>query len=39
MNPRLAHLLTRLYPQCWRERYGEELRRFFKVDEVACVRW
>lgn len=24
MNPRLAHLLTRLYPRCWRERYGEE---------------
>jgi hypothetical protein len=26
MNPALAHLLTRLYPRCWRERYGEEFR-------------
>ena len=24
MNPRLAHLLTRLYPRPWRERYGAE---------------
>jgi len=24
MNPRLARLLTRLYPPGWRERYGEE---------------
>jgi hypothetical protein len=24
MNRRLARLLTRLYPQAWRERYGEE---------------
>jgi hypothetical protein len=24
MNPRLAHLLTRLYPRAWRERYGAE---------------
>ena len=24
MNQRLAHLLTRLYPRPWRERYGEE---------------
>jgi hypothetical protein len=24
VNPRLAHLLTRLYPRAWRERYGEE---------------
>lgn len=24
MNPRLARLLTRLYPKAWRERYGEE---------------
>jgi hypothetical protein len=24
MNPRLARLLTRLYPAGWRERYGEE---------------
>jgi hypothetical protein len=24
MNPRLARLLTRLYPPVWRKRYGEE---------------
>ena len=24
MNPRLAHLLIRLYPRRWRERYGPE---------------
>jgi hypothetical protein len=24
MNPRLAHLLMRLYPRPWRERYGAE---------------
>jgi hypothetical protein len=24
MNPKLAHFLVRLYPQSWRERYGEE---------------
>jgi hypothetical protein len=24
MNPRLAHLLVRLYPRPWRERYGAE---------------
>jgi hypothetical protein len=26
MNSALARLLTRLYPRCWRERYGEEFR-------------
>jgi hypothetical protein len=24
MNPMAARLLTRLYPRCWRERYGDE---------------
>ena len=24
MNPKLAHLLVRLYPRSWRERYSEE---------------
>ncbi len=28
MNRRLAHLLTRLYPRRWRERYGEEFEEF-----------
>ena len=26
MNPRLAHLLVRLYPRPWRERYGVEFK-------------
>ncbi len=26
MSPALARLLTRLYPLCWRERYGEEFQ-------------
>jgi len=28
MSPTLAHLLTRLYPQAWRERYGAEFEVF-----------
>jgi hypothetical protein len=28
MNPRLARLLTRLYPRSWRERYGAEFEAF-----------
>jgi hypothetical protein len=31
MNPRLAHLLMRLYPRHWRERYGAEFEGFFKL--------
>jgi hypothetical protein len=30
MNPRLAHLLTRLYPLAWRERYGAEFEEFLQ---------
>jgi hypothetical protein len=30
MNPRLAHLLTRLYPRAWRERYAEEFAAFLQ---------
>jgi hypothetical protein len=30
MNSRLAHLLTRLYPRAWRERYGEEFEAFLQ---------
>lgn len=30
MNPRLAHLLTRLYPHAWRERYGSEFESFLE---------
>jgi hypothetical protein len=30
MNRRLAHLLVRLYPQDWRERYGVEFEEFLE---------
>ncbi len=30
MNPRLAHLLARLYPRLWRERYGKEFEAFLR---------
>ena len=33
MNPRLARLLTRLYPRRWRERYGAE---FEALLEMGC---
>ena len=31
MNPRLAHLLVRLYPRAWRERYGAELEELLQT--------
>lgn len=40
MNHRLAHLLTRMYPRRWRERYGEEFEDFLiegRGDLRACV--
>lgn len=30
MNRVVAHLLTRLYPRDWRERYGEEFEAFLQ---------
>jgi hypothetical protein len=30
MNRRFAHLLTRMYPRRWRERYGEEFEDFLR---------
>ncbi len=44
MNPRLARLLTRLYPPSWRERYGAEFEElletgrggFRTVANIAC---
>lgn len=44
MNPRLAHLLTRLYPRAWRERYGEEFEAFLQsgpgnLQAAANVVW
>jgi hypothetical protein len=32
MNPRLAHLLTRLYPRAWRERYGAEFEELLQTE-------
>jgi len=31
MNPKLAHLLTRLYPPAWRERYGDEFQAMLEL--------
>lgn len=32
MNPRLAHLLTHLYPRAWRERYGAEFEELLQTE-------
>jgi hypothetical protein len=32
MNPMLAHLLMRLYPRLWRERYGAEFEAFLQTN-------
>jgi len=44
MNPRLAHLLVRLYPRAWRERYGVEFTTLLQtgrggVSTSADVFW
>ena len=44
MNPRLAHLLTRLYPRPWRERYADEFETFLQngpggLQALANVVW
>jgi hypothetical protein len=44
MNPRLARLLVRLYPQAWRERYGLEFEALLEtgrggVTTMAKVVW
>jgi hypothetical protein len=31
MNPRLARMITRLYPPAWRERYGEEFEALLEL--------
>jgi hypothetical protein len=31
MNPRLARLITRLYPRAWRQRYGEEFEAMLEL--------
>jgi len=38
MNPALAHLLTRLYPRLWRERYGEEFEAFLQAGQSGDPR-
>jgi len=44
MNPRLARLLTRMYPRPWRERYGTEFEKLLETGRggfrtVANVVW
>lgn len=39
MNRRLAHLLTRLYPRRWRERYGEEFADFLLEGRADLKTW
>ena len=44
MNPRLAHLLTCLYPRAWRNRYGAEFEKFLHAGSadlrtLADVVW
>ena len=44
MNPRLAHLLARLYPRGWRDRYGAEFEAHLQTGPgglraVADVLW
>jgi hypothetical protein len=39
MNRRLAHLLTRMYPRRWRERYGEEFEDFLLTGRGDVKTW
>ena len=39
MNRRLAHLLTRMYPRRWRERYGEEFEDFLLDSRGDLRTW
>jgi hypothetical protein len=39
MNPRVAHLLTRMYPRRWRERYGEEFEDFLLEGRGDIKTW
>jgi hypothetical protein len=44
MNPKLAHLLVRLYPRPWRERYGAEFEALLQSGDgglraAANVAW
>jgi hypothetical protein len=44
MNPKLARLLTRMYPRLWRERYGAELEELLETGRgdfrtAANVAW
>ena len=39
MNRRLAHLVTRLYPRRWRERYGEEFEDFLLDGRADLRTW
>jgi hypothetical protein len=35
VNALLAHLLTRLYPRAWRERYGEEFNALLEAERAS----
>jgi hypothetical protein len=35
VNARMAHLLTRLYPRAWRERYGEEFSALLEEERIG----
>ena len=39
MNSRLAHLLMRLYPRRWRERYGEEFEALLESGRGDLRTW
>lgn len=39
MNRRLAHLVTRMYPRRWRERYGEEFEDFLLDSRGDLKTW
>ena len=39
MNPRLAHLLTHMFPRRWRERYGEEFEDFLQEGRADLKTW
>ncbi len=39
MNRKVAHMLTRLYPRRWRERYGEEFEDFLQDGRGDLRTW
>jgi hypothetical protein len=39
MNRKLAHLVTRMYPRSWRDRYGEEFEDFLLESRGDLKTW